>query len=113
MFVTNDTSASTLGIAAPMSTTNGACLTPRSFSDLLTPRKTLDHRLLHDRGQVARLVELVVERDHLDEVGQRGHRLAGGGVLAGGHGGGAQVVREVEEVGFDAPARSGLSLALA
>ena len=69
---------------------------------LVGPVQPLDHRVLHERGEVARLVELVVERDGLDEVGQRAHRLARRGVLAGGHGGGAQVVREIQEVGFDA-----------
>ena len=35
MLVTNEISASTLGIPAPISTTNGACLTPRSRSSSL------------------------------------------------------------------------------
>src|SRR5207249_5911007 len=37
-FVTNEISVSTLGIAAPISTTNGACLTPRSFVVLFAAR---------------------------------------------------------------------------
>ena len=48
-WVTNEISARTLGIAAPMSTTNGACFTPRSRTLLVARRQPLDHRALHHR----------------------------------------------------------------
>ncbi len=68
-------SASTLGMPAPIRTTNGACLTPRSRTSRVCGRAA-DQRLLHHAREVARFVELVVERDGPDDVGQVMHRRA-------------------------------------
>ena len=89
------TSASTLGMAAPMGTTNGACLTPRSLTDLFAgrSRSIIDRCTLY--RELRRLVELVVERDGPHSRGP--HRLAGCRVLARGDRRGLRVIGEVQE----------------
>ena len=92
---------------APISTTKGACFTPRSRSSLVARGQPPDHRLLHHVGEVARLVDLVVERDRPHDLRQAVHRLAGRRVLARGDRFGLGVRREVEEVGLDAARLAG------
>ena len=85
-----------------MRTTKGACLTPRSFSDLVRLPQALDNRTLHLGREVTRLVQLVVQGDRFQEVRQRAHGLSGRGVLPRRHRRRPHVGREVQEVGFDA-----------
>ena len=68
LFVTNEISASTLGICAPMSTTNGACFTPRSCRLLSGRRSRRTSRSARCVASSRDSVELVVERDGLHEI---------------------------------------------
>ena len=72
----NATSTRTLGISAPMSTTNGACLTPWSTRPLFGRLQLRDQRPLHQPGEAPRFVELAVERDRAHDVGQVVHCAA-------------------------------------
>ena len=96
------TSARTLGISAPTSTTNGACLTPWSTSPLFAGFSCDTSVALHEPGETPRFVELAVQRDRADDVGQAADRVFRRRVLPGGHRFRVRVRREVQHVGLDA-----------
>ena len=83
------------------------------------PRGAIDlaqlcvHRLLEHRCKVARLVDLVVQGDGLDDIRQAAHGLRRTGVLARGDRLGFRIRREVEEIGFEPAGADAFALALA
>ena len=56
---------------------------------------------LNEAREVARLVDLVVQRDGADDIGKISHRLLRAGVLTSGNRLGLRIGREVQEVGLD------------
>ncbi len=90
---------------APISTTNGAFLTPRSRSPGLPSSRSLVERLLHVGGKFARFVDLVLEGNFLYQVRELVDGFVGDSIFTGsyfqriGRGG------EVEVIGLDSACR--------
>ena len=83
VFVTNEISASTLGIAAPISTTNGACLTPRSFSVRVRgPTAASPSSAARSSAKSRDSSSLLFSAIALHDVRQAAHRLPRRRVLA-------------------------------